>query len=72
MHERSISIAYILKESDVCKLKYSGMTSPADLTELRRTLREILPDPDKGVFAVLTALKNTLPEQTEKYNAVFN
>lgn len=47
------------------------MTSPADLTELQRTLREILPDPDKGVFAVLTALKNTLPEQTEKYNAVF-
>ena len=45
--------------------------TPAELTELQRSLRDILPDPDKGVFAVLSALKTALPEQTEKYNAVF-
>ena len=47
------------------------MLTPAELTELQRSLREILPDPDQGVFAVLAALKKALPEQTEKYNAVF-
>ena len=47
------------------------MITPAELTQLQRSLRDILPDPDKGVFAVLAALKNALPEQTEKYNAVF-
>ena len=47
------------------------MFTPAELTDLQRSLRDILPDPDKGVFSVLDALKKALPEQTEKYNAVF-
>ncbi|MFN0213750.1 MAG: hypothetical protein ACKVT2_05790, partial [Saprospiraceae bacterium] len=47
------------------------MNTPAELTVLQRNLRDILPDPDKGLFAVLEALKKALPEQTEKYNAVF-
>jgi len=44
------------------------MTS-ADLTALQRNLRQLLPD--EGISAVLAALKKTLPEQTDKYNAVF-
>ncbi len=47
------------------------MITPAELTDLQRSLRDILPDPDKGIFSVLAALKKALPEQTEKYNAVF-
>jgi len=47
------------------------MITPAELTELQRSLRDLLPDPDKGVFAVLAALKKALPEQTDNYNAVF-
>jgi formylglycine-generating enzyme required for sulfatase activity len=46
------------------------MTAAA-LAEFKRSLREILPDPNQGIFAVLSALKKVLPEQTLKYNAVF-
>lgn len=70
-HFNRIFIASILKVYEVCNLNTSPMITPAELSALQRTLRDILPDPDQGVFAVLAALKNALPEQTEKYNAVF-
>lgn len=38
---------------------------------MQRSLRSILPDPDRGVFAVLDALKKILPELTAKYTLVF-
>lgn len=44
------------------------MTS-VDLITLQRNLRQLLPD--EGISAVLAALKKALPEQTDKYNAVF-
>ncbi len=41
----------------------------AELTELKRKLRQLLPD--EGISAVISALKASLPEIAPKYSAVF-
>ncbi len=41
----------------------------ADLTELKRTLRQLLPD--EGISAVIAALKKALPETSPKFSALF-